>query len=151
MKFSSRCEYALIVLLDLSNYYQNGRVHISDISKRRNVPKKYLEQILLQLKKGGFVQSKKGPNGGYALKRHPKKIMVGEVIRLMERSFFTLPLNNSDSSIENGKPVKDGFFGIGEEIEQAVSTVIDNISFAEIQKREEITATQENESYVYYI
>ena len=86
MKLSQRAGYALQVLLDLSKHYHGDRVHIAELSRRQNIPPKYLERILLQLKKGGVVSSKMGPNGGYALSRAPEKIVLGDVLRWMEPS-----------------------------------------------------------------
>lgn len=130
MKLSRKCLYALKIILDLSKYYQHKRVHIAELAKRQNIPPKYLEQILIQLKKGGLIQSKKGPRGGYSLTRSPKEIMVGDVIRLTEKALFTF----SDFEIH---PIEgNDFFGVITEVETAICRVIDKINFAEIQKRE---------------
>ncbi len=130
MKLSHKCMYALKIILDLSKYYQHKRVHIAELAKRQNIPPKYLEQILIQLKKGGLIQSKKGPKGGYSLTRSPKEIMVGDVIRLTERALFSF------SGLENHSIEGNGFFGVITEVENAICRVIDKINFAEIQKRE---------------
>jgi Rrf2 family protein len=106
------------------------------LAHRQNIPRKFIEQILLQLKRAGLVLSKKGPHGGYALARPPADITVGEVFRFVERSFIIYSgtrLENSDH--ENGKNPAD-FFGVFAEVESAISSVIDNINFDEILKRE---------------
>ncbi len=146
MKLSNTCNYALKVILDLSHHYGHRRVHITGLAKRQHIPQKYLEQILLQLKKGALVQSKKGPNGGYALARPPSAIKVGDVIRLVERSLFSHSNNESENSREKVGASRNGFFGVFAELEAAISSVIDTIDFNEILKREAEILAKENQS-----
>lgn len=150
MKISLKCLYALKVILDLSNHFQYSLVHIVDLAERQDIPPKYLEQILAQLKKGGFIQSKKGPKGGYALSRPPKGITLGHVIRFMEPSLFSEP-RVSNSSRGNEGSSRNGFFGVFQEIEEAISSVIDRIDFAEIQQREADQLSLENGAITYHI
>ena len=150
MKISSRGLYALKVILDLSNHYQHRPVHIIDLAERQNIPPKYLEQVLTQLKKAGFIQSKKGPRGGYSLCQPPRDITVGEIVRLTERAMF------SDHDIEEGPggnhdPTRNGFFGVLDEMEEAVASVIDSIDFAEIQEREAEHLSKESGAIIFYI
>ena len=77
MKRSTRCDYALRAVLELSHYYNNKLIRVSDLSKAQDIPNKYLEQIMLQLKKAGYVESRKGPSGGYALAKPPDEIFWG--------------------------------------------------------------------------
>ncbi len=151
MKFSRKCDYALLVILDLSNFYNGDRVHISDIANRRNIPSKFLEQILLLLKKGGLVQSKRGPNGGYFLNRPPQEIMVGEVIRIVEKTILNEHIDDIDSQDKTDIVGGNGFFGLYKEIEEAICNVIDNISFAEIRDREEESLNTDQSGFTYCI
>lgn len=64
MKISYRTDYSLKAILVLAKHYPDRLVHLDELSGRQDIPRKYLEQLLLSLKKGGFVQSKKGPRGG---------------------------------------------------------------------------------------
>jgi Rrf2 family protein len=83
MKVSSRGEYALRALICLG-VKGNNLINIGEISEKTLVPVNYLEQILLQLKRNGYVQSKRGVNGGYKLSRNPNDIIIGDVIRNLE-------------------------------------------------------------------
>ncbi|WP_232698757.1 RrF2 family transcriptional regulator [Brevibacillus daliensis] len=83
MKVSSKGEYALRALLLLGQNTGNV-LSISEIAEKILVPVSYLEQILLQMKKMGYVQSKRGANGGYTLRVSPTEIAIGEVIRQLE-------------------------------------------------------------------
>lgn len=83
MKVSSRGEYALRALICLGAK-DNHLINIEEISEKTLVPVNYLEQILLQLKRNGYVQSKRGVYGGYKLSRNPNDIIIGDVIRNLE-------------------------------------------------------------------
>jgi Rrf2 family protein len=148
MKLSQRAGYAVQVLLDLSKRYHGQRVHIAQLSHRHGIPPKYLERVLLQLKKGGFVSSKMGPHGGYALNRTPEKIVLGDVLRWMEPSHFIL--GNGDGAEAPDTSGRDGVFGVLEEIDAAVTKVVDGINFEELRRREaEALAGQSGD--IYYI
>ena len=84
MRITYRGDYALRAVLDLALHYNQGVVTIHELAKRADAPVKFLEQVLLDLKKGGFLESKRGINGGYSLARHPKDIKLGEVIRFID-------------------------------------------------------------------
>jgi Rrf2 family protein len=81
MKLSVRGEYALRALLVLSQNYSDEVVRIQTISEQQNIPKKFLEQILNDLKTLGAVESRRGARGGYRLARPPGKITLASVIR----------------------------------------------------------------------
>ena len=83
MKISYKGDYALKAILDLSFYFDKPQ-NVEEISKRQDIPYKFLEQILLQLKKGGFVKSVRGRNGGYILAHKPRQITLGQIIRFID-------------------------------------------------------------------
>src|SRR5258708_33243667 len=84
MKLSVRGEYALRALLVLGLNYDQPVVRIQTISDQQNIPKRFLEQILNDLKSAGVVQSKRGVAGGYRLARPPEEITLAAVIRHVE-------------------------------------------------------------------
>ncbi|MGO9202890.1 MAG: RrF2 family transcriptional regulator [Limisphaerales bacterium] len=84
MKLSLRGEYALRALVVLGLNYDQPVVRIQTISEHQNIPKRFLEQILNELKSGGFVQSKRGVAGGYRLARRPEEITLAAVVRHIE-------------------------------------------------------------------
>ena len=81
MKITYKGDYALKAVLDLALHYSSELITSQDIAKRIDAPIKFLEQILLELRKGGFIQSRRGNVGGYLLSRDPSKITVGDVVR----------------------------------------------------------------------
>jgi Rrf2 family cysteine metabolism transcriptional repressor len=84
MKLSVKGEYALRALLVLGLHDGDGVVGISRISKEQNIPQRFLEQILTDLKSAGLVQSRRGISGGYRLARPPEEISLAEVVRHIE-------------------------------------------------------------------
>jgi Rrf2 family transcriptional regulator, cysteine metabolism repressor len=84
MKLSVRGEYALRALLVLGLNYDLPVVRIQTISEQQNIPKRFLEQILNDLKSAGVVQSKRGVSGGYRLARPPEEITLARAVRHLE-------------------------------------------------------------------
>jgi len=84
MKLSRKSEYALLAMIDLAERFGKGNVRTSDICRRKKIPRKFLEQILLTLKRGGCVRSLRGYEGGFSLARPPEKVTLAEVLRLMD-------------------------------------------------------------------
>ena len=88
---SKKSQYAFNALVYLATKSKEGPVLISEISKKKKIPLKFLENILLELKKAGMLDSKKGKGGGYFLKKDPSKIKVANVIRLLNGPIAMLP------------------------------------------------------------
>jgi Rrf2 family protein len=72
------------MLLDMAQHYNQGPVQLGDIAKRQHISVKYLEQIIIPLKKAHYVESVRGPKGGHLLARPPEEISVGEIVALLE-------------------------------------------------------------------
>ena len=131
MNISVKSEYALKAIFDLADQYLgsgNGLpamvpVKIADIAKRQKIPQKFLELILAGLKQNGFVDSRRGAEGGYILARPPDTITVGEVLRAVE-NVKSLSRGSND----------DPFTSIWSRVDAAVSDVLDQTSFAELAR-----------------
>lgn len=134
MKITYKGDYALKTILDLALHYGNSPVTIHELAKRADIPLKFLEQILLDLKSGGFVESKRGKVGGYLLARSPSQIKLGEVVRFI------------DGPIEPITCVDKGYKGCGDinrcilrsiwaQITEATARIIDGITFEDLVKR----------------
>ena len=88
---SRKSKYGLKALLILAQEAGRGPVLISELAGREAIPKKFLEAILLELKRHGVVQSRKGKGGGYFLRRRPAEITFGEVIRVLDGPLAAVP------------------------------------------------------------
>jgi Rrf2 family protein len=84
MRVSSRGEYGLRALIDLTQHYGQGPVTSADIARRQMIPLNYLNQLLLILRNAGLIRSTRGPGGGHELARPPESITMGEVLDVLE-------------------------------------------------------------------
>jgi len=92
--FSVKSVYGLKAALTLAENYDQELMTIKEIAEKKHIPRQYLEQIFNQLGKAGIVQSVRGKHGGYRLAAHPGRIMVSEVIELLEGGMELLPATN---------------------------------------------------------
>ena len=81
MQLSMRTDYALRALFTLVEHHGGNPIPIGELARRNDVPKRFLEHIMLDLKARGWVESRPGKRGGYLLKKNPAKITMGEVVR----------------------------------------------------------------------
>ncbi len=84
MKLSTRSRYGLRMMLDMALHRHDGPVQIGSIAKRQDISVKYLEQLVIPLKKADYVKSVRGPKGGHFLSKPPDEITVGEIVELLE-------------------------------------------------------------------
>jgi Rrf2 family protein len=88
---SKKTQYGLKALVYLAGKYEEGPVLITEIAQKKKIPLKFLETILLELKKEGILESKKGKGGGYFLNEAPGKIVLARVIRKLDGPIAMLP------------------------------------------------------------
>ncbi len=84
MKFSIRVQYGLQAMLELALKHGSGPVQIADIAGNQKIPNRYLEQLMLVLKRRGLVASTRGKHGGYTLAKHPSDLPVLDIIESFE-------------------------------------------------------------------
>jgi Rrf2 family protein len=124
MNISVKGEYALHAIFDLASQSGRDPVRIADIARRQQIPQKFLELILASLKQGGFVESRRGAEGGYLLARRPETISVGDVLRFVEgRQEERSRLRRQPDS-----PLGD----LWERTDKAMDSVLDNANFAQL-------------------
>jgi len=86
MRFSTRSEYGIRVMVRLGRSYGNGPVPLADLARQENLPLPYLEQIAGQLRRGGLVSSRMGVKGGYTLARRPETVSMADIVKSLEGS-----------------------------------------------------------------
>ena len=86
MKLSTKGEYGLLAVMDLALHSLEAPIQSAQIAERQNIPKQYLDQLLLYLKKAGLVESSRGRQGGYQLARSASHINLLQVVRALEGS-----------------------------------------------------------------
>jgi len=123
MNISVKSEYALKAIFDLTTRPPAEPVKIADIAKRQKIPQKFLELILASLKQGGFVESRRGADGGYRLAKPATEITVGEL------------LNYVENSKKNARPATDAFADLWHRVDTAISSILDHTTFAELERQ----------------
>jgi len=125
MRVSAKCDYACKALLELALHWPDKEpLQIHEISEKQDIPIKYLVQILIQLKRIGFVDSIRGKEGGYNLAIAPDKITLGKVMR--EIGGPLLPMANH--AVKN----EQTFGRIWHEVENVMAKVLDKVTFEDI-------------------
>lgn len=139
---SNKCYYGLRAMLELAIHEGDGPITIGDIAAARNIPVRFLEAILRQLKQAGLADSARGKEGGYQLARPAQRIHVGEVIRLFEG-----PLLAVSAQLEGPEPGTDVFTEVWQQGESALNQALDHISFATLAERERALDAAESSNY----
>ncbi|MCL6588990.1 MAG: Rrf2 family transcriptional regulator [Firmicutes bacterium] len=131
MKLSKKSEYACLALIDLAEN-QTSLVKINEISLRKAIPKKYLEQILLLLKGAGYVKSIKGAGGGYKLAKAPEKITVAEIIRLIDGPLA--PVESVSKYFYEHTPIEQNekLLRVFKDIRDYIAAKLENTSFQDL-------------------
>ncbi len=124
MNISVKGDYALRAIFDLASQRDGHPIKIADVARRQKIPQKFLELILSGLKQGGFVESRRGAEGGYLLARSPETITVGEVFRYVEG------VKNKKSSPRH--QAADPFREVWNRVELAIAGVLDHTTFADL-------------------
>ena len=134
MKITYKGDYALKALFQLALRFHDagGVMSINEIANFGDMPTKFLEQILLILRKGGFVKSKRGVRGGFILAKDPKDITVGEVIRHIEGPIEPIACIREDRYRGCKDTSSCIFRDVWKEVSGAISIVIDTLTFEEL-------------------
>jgi Rrf2 family transcriptional regulator, cysteine metabolism repressor len=134
MRISAKGEYAIKAMLDLAMHRGRALVPIQEIAGRQAIPQRYLEQVLLSLKRAGLLTSKRGSTGGYHLTEAPEEITVGAILRAVEGG--SAPFEAGPQGRRNGGRDQD----LGElwtEIADAVGGVVDRWTLGDLMARAE--------------
>jgi Rrf2 family protein len=137
MKLSLRGEYALRALVVLGLNYGESVVRIQTISEQQNVPKRFLEQILNDLKSAGVVESKRGVAGGYRLSKPPEQISLALVIRHIEGPLAPVSCVSAKFYARCSCPdeSKCGIRSVMKEVRDAIVKILDEVTVAELCDR----------------
>lgn len=146
MRVTAKGEYATQAVLHLSLQYPEV-VTIHEIAERHHIPLKYLEQILLELKRGGILESRRGVRGGYTLARTPDEISVGAVLRVVDGAFAESSCVHKEAL--GGVCVEGDSCGlkqIWKDVQGAVEKILFATTFGEVRKRTLSSGTRQPET-----
>lgn len=151
---SKKTKYALRALFELAGRYQQGPVLIAELSRHQQIPKKFLELILLELRNTGILGSKKGKGGGYFLARAPGSIRIGEVIRALDGPMAPVPCVSQTAyrtCEECENEATCGIRALMQDVRDATAKILDQESLEDLLKREEQLEQKRNKVLVYAI
>ena len=135
---SSKAKYGLKAMVYLARSEGRGPVLIADVAEAERIPKKFLDTILLELKNHGLLQSKKGKGGGYTMARPSARIMVGEIVRILDGPLAPVQCVSrtayrrcDDCPDESACAVR----AVMQDVRDAISAILDNTSLADMSAR----------------
>lgn len=142
MNLSQKCQYALRAVFELATRHGQGPITVGDVADKQAIPARFLELILVQLKQAGYIESRRGVQGGYSLAVPPKDLSVGDIIRTIEGPL--LPVKKSDDQASNRRPPRGdyAFTNLWDRAEKAVADVYDKTSFQDLMDEDRAAASK---------
>ena len=128
MRLSKQTEYGLRAVVQLARAGPHKYVQSRDLAQEEGLPNKFLEAILLSLRRGGFLESKVGREGGYRLSRSPREICVGELVRRLEGR---LTLRDGEAR-DDRSPGEIAVHLLNEKLTEATDEVLDNLTLEQL-------------------
>lgn len=132
MSVSSKCYYAIRAIYALAEHPGGEPLKIAQIAEREQIPVRFLEVILGQLKGGGFVRSRRGAEGGYHLARAPETLTVGEIMRYVDGPIAPVDCVSQSRPRECSFHGECHFYDFWGRMRQAISNVVDQTTFADL-------------------
>jgi Rrf2 family protein len=144
MKISTRGRYGIRLLIDLAEHMQEAHVPLAIVAERQEISVRYLEQVVIILRRAGFIRSVKGASGGYALARSPQDIIIGDVLRVLEGDMLMVdpPL----SGIRESKIRRCIRLTVYDRLNERIAGIIDRKTLASI-----LGTVDPDDSYMYFI
>ena len=135
MKLSTRSRYGTRLMLDLAEHYQKGPLHLSTIALQQGISVKYLEQIIIPLKKADYIRSVRGPKGGHILAKPPAEITIGEIVALLEEGASLAECSDNPKVCERSSICLTRY--LWQAAAQAIFDKLDSITLADVLKMAE--------------
>ena len=151
---SQKSKYALTALQRLARARDRGPVLIAELSEKDEIPRKFLELILLELKNHGLLESRRGKGGGYQLRKGPEQITLGEVIRLFDGPLAPLPCA-SERAFRKCDDCPDittcGTRLVMREVRDAMAKILDHTTVADLTQRVDAAISEQQRAPMYHI
>jgi Rrf2 family protein len=142
MKISTRGRYGIRLLIDLAEHPNEPHVALANVAERQGISVRYLEQVVIILRRAGFIRSVKGASGGYALAYPPQEINIGDVLRVLEGDMVVVdPPRGIESKLQHCIRVT-----VFDRLNERIAAVIDRKTLASV-----VGTVDPDESYMYFI
>lgn len=143
MRLSKRTEYGLRAVVQLARMWPRGYVQSRDLARQEGLPNKFLEAILLALRRGDFLESKVGSGGGYRLSRAPRDIGVGELVRRLEGRLTLKEGERADELLPGEVAVRL----LNAKLTEATDAVLDNLTLEQLMEHVNRAAAVQQQMY----
>jgi Rrf2 family protein len=130
MRISTKGDYGVRALIELTHQYGNGTTQSAQIAARQRIPEPYLDQLLTTLRKAGFIRSVRGPQGGHALVKAPEEIRLSDVISVLEGSLS--PVSHLHDEGHQCRAAHE----VWHRVEDATRKILDGVTIADLASRE---------------
>ncbi len=141
MRVSTKTRYGLRAIIELAENYKGTPIKVEEIAKRQNISEKYLEHIMLQLKKAGFIESIPGAKGGFILAKNPEEIKIIDIIVALEGNLSPVVCvgNEKICSLSKICPAREIWKGMKEKIVEYLSSIkLSDVLILNREKKKEI-------------
>ena len=135
MRISSKGEYGLRALLELTHQFGRGPVQTKQISQRQDIPEAYLSQLLIGLRKAGFINSRRGPQGGHSLACPPAEINLSQVITVLEGTMAPMPCAEEGVPSDCPMQYQCVLQEVWQEVGRAIDGVLSNTTLEDLRQR----------------
>jgi Rrf2 family protein len=134
VRISMKNDYALRAMMEMAASYGRGTLQSNEIAARRSIPESYLEQLLTVLRKAGYVNSVRGPQGGHSLAMHPSRISAADVVRALEGPLVTLECTSASDSCRSDPAC--ALQDLWAEVRGAVEGVLEGVTIEDLAARQ---------------
>ena len=134
MRVSTKGDYGVRALIELSHHFGEGPLQSSEIAARQHIPEPYLDQLLTTLRRAGFIRSVRGPQGGHQLLRDPYTVKLSDVIVSLEGSLAPIACLEGDNACPKGTACAQR--DVWEQVQQATMAILDANSIGQLAERE---------------
>jgi Rrf2 family iron-sulfur cluster assembly transcriptional regulator len=146
MRLSTRSRYGTRLLLDMAQHYPEGPIQLGDIARRQNLSLKYLEQIIIPLKKAHYLKSVRGPKGGHMLAKAPGEITMGEIVALLENGNNLVECIEAPASCERAGICPTRL--LWKEVSEAVLAKLQAVTLADLVERAKAMENQDSQEII---
>lgn len=154
MMLSKKSTYGLRALMNLARNLERGQVLISELARDENIPKKFLEAILLTLKNGGILSSRIGKGGGYSLSVAPRVLTVGRIVKILEGDLAPVSCLSGTNPVccdECDDVASCGIRLVMADVQSAMNSVLDTVTLAEMVERSDAARLASRKVFDYSI
>lgn len=144
MKFSTKGRYGLRAMLEMAVNRGQGPVALHAIARNQGISERYLEQLFIPLKRAGLVKSIRGSQGGYVLKRDPKDITVGDIIRILEGPISPVECVNEEDPEKCSREARCVTRKIWTEVRESINGILDSYTLADLVIESQGTSVKES-------